>query len=63
VDVNPWRSYPTGSIKDRMAKAVISRAEAIPLMIEYDPQPPFDSGSPGKASESVIALMKRMLGL
>jgi transcriptional regulator GlxA family with amidase domain len=28
-------------------------AEAIQLVIEYDPQPPFDAGSPGKASDQV----------
>ena len=28
-------------------------AQAIQLAIEYDPAPPFDSGSPGKAPESV----------
>jgi transcriptional regulator GlxA family with amidase domain len=31
-------------------------AQAIQLGIEYDPQPPFDSGSPAKAPESVRAL-------
>lgn len=30
-------------------------ARAIQLQIEYDPQPPFDSGSPGKASPAVRA--------
>jgi transcriptional regulator GlxA family with amidase domain len=30
-------------------------AEASQLMIEYDPQPPFDAGSTAKASEAVIA--------
>ena len=30
-------------------------AEAAQLMIEYDPQPKFDSGSMPKASEAVIA--------
>ncbi len=29
-------------------------AEAIQLWTEYDPQPPFDSGSPGKASAAVL---------
>jgi putative intracellular protease/amidase len=32
-------------------------AQAIQLGIEYDPQPPFDAGSPGKAPESVVALL------
>ena len=31
-------------------------AQAIQLYIEYDPQPPFDSGSPSKAPERVMAL-------
>ena len=34
-------------------------AQAIQLGIEYDPQPPYDSGSPEKASPEVIALVKR----
>lgn len=29
-------------------------AEAVQLMIEYDPQPPFDSGSLAKAGEAVV---------
>ncbi|MCW2992404.1 MAG: glutamine amidotransferase [Solirubrobacterales bacterium] len=33
-------------------------AQAIQLYIEYDPQPPFDSGSPSKASASVMALAR-----
>jgi transcriptional regulator GlxA family with amidase domain len=32
-------------------------ARAIQLGIEYDPEPPFDSGSPAKASEQTIALV------
>jgi len=34
-------------------------AQAIQLGIEYDPQPPYDSGSPDKASPDVIALVRR----
>jgi transcriptional regulator GlxA family with amidase domain len=34
-------------------------AQAIQLGIEYDPQPPYDSGSPEKASPEVIALVRR----
>ena len=30
-------------------------ARAMQLMIEYDPQPPFDSGSVEKAGEAVMA--------
>jgi putative intracellular protease/amidase len=33
-------------------------AQAIQLGIEYDPAPPFDSGSPDKAPESVLALVE-----
>ena len=33
-------------------------AQAIQLGIEYDPQPPFDSGSPAKASAEVIELVR-----
>ena len=33
-------------------------AEAIQLGLEYDPHPPFDSGSPQKASEATINLLK-----
>lgn len=34
-------------------------AQAIQLYIEYDPQPPFDSGSPSKAPASVRDLARR----
>jgi putative intracellular protease/amidase len=34
-------------------------AQAIQLFIEYDPQPPFDSGSTSKASPEVLALARR----
>jgi putative intracellular protease/amidase len=34
-------------------------AQAIQLGIEYDPQPPYDSGSPEKASPEVVALVRR----
>ncbi len=34
-------------------------AQAIQLAIEYDPQPPFDSGSPAKASPEIIELVRR----
>lgn len=30
-------------------------AQAAQLMIEYDPQPPFDAGAPGKVGEAVMA--------
>ena len=34
-------------------------AKAIQLMMEYDPQPPFDSGSPEKAGPELVALYKQ----
>jgi putative intracellular protease/amidase len=33
-------------------------AQAIQLGIEYDPQPPFDAGSPDKAPAEVVALLR-----
>jgi putative intracellular protease/amidase len=32
-------------------------AQAIQLAIEYDPQPPFDSGSPEKAADEIVSLV------
>ncbi len=32
-------------------------AEAVQLAIEYDPQPPFDSGSPAKAKDATVELL------
>jgi cyclohexyl-isocyanide hydratase len=34
-------------------------AKAIQLMMEYDPKPPFDSGSPEKAGTELVALYKQ----
>ena len=36
-------------------------ARTLQLAIEYDPQPPFDEGSPDKASASTLRLATRML--
>jgi transcriptional regulator GlxA family with amidase domain len=38
----------------RLVELLVDReaAQASQLMIEYDPQPPFDAGAPGKAGES-----------
>ncbi len=43
-----------------LAEKVAGRkvAEAIQLGIEYDPQPPFDAGSPEKAPAEVVALLR-----
>jgi transcriptional regulator GlxA family with amidase domain len=37
-------------------------AKALQLGIEYDPQPPFDSGSPSKAPAALIELVRATLG-
>jgi transcriptional regulator GlxA family with amidase domain len=41
----------------RLVELLVDRtgAEAAQLMVEYDPQPPFDSGSLAKADQSVVA--------
>jgi hypothetical protein len=36
-------------------------AKAIQLAIEYDPQPPFDSGSLSKASADTVELVRRVI--
>jgi hypothetical protein len=36
--------------------------ESLQLAIEYDPQPPFNSGSPTKADASTLRLAFRLLG-
>jgi transcriptional regulator GlxA family with amidase domain len=33
-------------------------AQAVQLSIEYDPQPPFDAGSPAKAPEPIVQLVR-----
>jgi transcriptional regulator GlxA family with amidase domain len=38
-------------------------AQAIQLGIEYDPQPPFDSGAPEKAPDEVVALCRSVEAL
>jgi len=37
-------------------------AKAIQLAIEYDPQPPFDAGSPAKAGPELVALVGALMG-
>jgi transcriptional regulator GlxA family with amidase domain len=37
-------------------------ARAIQLGIEYDPQPPFDSGSPEKATAETVELVRAVMG-
>ena len=35
-------------------------AKTIQLLIEYDPQPPFDSGSPAKADDELVENLRRL---
>jgi transcriptional regulator GlxA family with amidase domain len=44
------------ALVDRIAGRTV--AEAIQLGIEYDPQPPFDAGSPEKAPAAVVELLR-----
>jgi cyclohexyl-isocyanide hydratase len=37
-------------------------AQAIQLLIEYDPQPPFNTGSRSKASPATIERARKILG-
>jgi hypothetical protein len=37
-------------------------AQAVQLGIEYDPQPPFDAGSPAKAPDQIVELVTAMTG-
>ena len=37
-------------------------AQAVQLGIEYDPQPPFDAGSPGKAPAQIVELVTAVAG-
>jgi transcriptional regulator GlxA family with amidase domain len=37
-------------------------AQAVQLGIEYDPQPPFDAGSPAKAPEPIVELVTAVTG-
>jgi transcriptional regulator GlxA family with amidase domain len=52
IDLGLWLA---GEIAGR------ERAEAIQLYIEYDPQPPFDSGHMSKASKETQKLAKEMM--
>ena len=37
-------------------------AQAIQLGIEYDPEPPFDSGSPEKADPAIVEFIRNLEG-
>ncbi|HWM54780.1 MAG TPA: hypothetical protein VNO20_05285 [Solirubrobacterales bacterium] len=37
-------------------------AQAVQLGIEYDPQPPFDAGSPAKAPQPIVELVTTVAG-
>ncbi|GII77498.1 glutamine amidotransferase [Sphaerisporangium rufum] len=47
------------ALADRLAGPTV--AQAVQLVIEYDPRPPFDSGSPAKAPQEVRDLVARGL--
>jgi putative intracellular protease/amidase len=49
----------------RLVEVLVDRtaAEAAQLMIEYDPQPPFDAGALEKAGEDVVARVVEYAGL
>jgi transcriptional regulator GlxA family with amidase domain len=34
-------------------------SQAVQLSIEYDPQPPFDAGSPAKAPQPIVDLVRQ----
>ena len=38
-------------------------AQSIQLAIEYDPQPPFDAGAPGKVSPEILAFVSEIMGV
>ena len=48
------------TLADRIAGPEVS--QAIQLAIEYDPQPPYDSGSPEKASKEIVELVGAVMG-
>jgi hypothetical protein len=48
----------TSSTISGLAFAGEDYARAIQLGIEYDPQPPFDSGSTAKASPEIVELLR-----
>ena len=37
------------------------QAHMIQLAIEYDPQPPFDAGSPAKAPKEIVAVLREIM--
>ncbi|HEX5223698.1 MAG TPA: DJ-1/PfpI family protein, partial [Solirubrobacteraceae bacterium] len=44
------------ALSERIAGAEV--AQAIQLGVEYDPQPPFDAGSPEKAPAEIVQLLR-----
>ena len=48
----------------RLVELLVDRtaAEAAQLMIEYDPQPPFDAGAVGKVSPEVMQRITEYAG-
>jgi hypothetical protein len=54
--IEPWltNTFASGCHNDDFSRA-------IQLAIEYDPDPPFDSGSPQKAPDYVVELVRAAL--
>jgi hypothetical protein len=48
----------------RVVELLVDRtaAEAAQLMIEYDPEPPFDCGTPGRSTPAVLARVVEYAG-
>jgi transcriptional regulator GlxA family with amidase domain len=49
----------------RLVELLVDRTagEAAQLMIEYDPQPPFDAGARDRATDAVVARVTEYAGL
>ena len=54
------RSSRRAFLLDRMYGPEI--AQMTQLAIEYDPQPPFDAGSPAKAPAALVDLVQQRIG-
>jgi hypothetical protein len=67
ADCDPWLAASLASRFTLLMRLVQLEAgdevaQAIQLSIEYDPQPPLDAGSPQKAPEQIVALVRATAG-
>lgn len=55
------RNAPNGSAQSAFVAELKGRevAEAIQLMIEYDPEPPYDSGLPDRAAPELVQRVRQ----